>query len=416
MDRMDREIAPSIRQRRLTRNIVVSLVAVAGIAFFLASTLEWLRPSVKRGEIRTARVARGAVDATLQASGTIVPAGEKVISSPVEARVLRIVRRAGDRVRRGDEILTLDTSASKLDVDRIDERLAQKESERTQLRLRLDESSESLRAQIASKKLDVEILRHRAMQTQRMAREGLTAEQDDLAAQASAKKAEIELAQLEAALTRAKRSAEAQLAGAEMAVNILRRERDESRRQLDLAMTRADRDGVVTWVIAEEGATVRRGDVVARVADLSAFRLVGTVSDMHVSRIAAGMPVVVRIDDVDLAGTISAVDPRIENGTARFHVELAERAHPKLRSNVRVDVFVVTGRRTGVLALERGALAGTQREEVFVVRGERAVRTTALFGIAGQESLEVVGGLVEGDEVVISDMNEYREVRELRIK
>src|SRR5205085_11641125 len=102
---MDREITEDVRRRRIVRRVATAAVAVAAIAFSLAATVQWLRPSIKRSAIQTARVERGSVDATLQASGTVVPATEQVVSSPVEARVLRIVRRAGDRVKAGDEVI-----------------------------------------------------------------------------------------------------------------------------------------------------------------------------------------------------------------------------------------------------------------------------------------------------------------------
>jgi len=39
---------------------------------------------------------------------------------------------------------------------------------------------------------------------------------------------------------------------------------------VELATARAPRDGVVTWVASDEGATVHRGDVLARVARMRA--------------------------------------------------------------------------------------------------------------------------------------------------
>ncbi|HWW62199.1 MAG TPA: HlyD family efflux transporter periplasmic adaptor subunit [Thermoanaerobaculia bacterium] len=414
---MDREIAPDVRRKRIARRVAMATIAVAAIVFFVAATLDWLRPSIKRRDIRTARVERGSVDATLQAAGTVVPAFEQVVSSPVEARVLRVERRAGDRVAAGDALLTLDTSASRLDFERLDERLAQKENENAQLRLRLDDTLAGQRAQIEQKKLDAEIFHLRAQQNARLFREGLVSEQENLAAAASAKKSDIELAQLADALVRAQRSAGAQLAAASMDASILRRERDESHRQLDLAMMRAGRAGIVTWTLQEEGATVRRGDVIARIADLSAFRVVATISDIHASRLAAGMPVRVRLDESTLVGgTIASVDPRIENGAARFFVDLETRAHAKLRNNLRVDVFVITGRRDRVLRVARGALGQSAREEVFVVRGNNAVRVPVRFGLAGEEAIEIVDGVHLGDEVVVSDMSDFREVGKVRLK
>src|SRR5688500_11834011 len=137
---MDREIAQEVRTRRLLRRVLTVVVAVAAAAFLLAATVEWLRPSVRRKQIVTARVSRGAVEASLEASGAVVPLVEQVVSSPVEARVLRVERRAGEQVRVGDELLTLDTSASKLEAQRLNDVLSQKESDSAELRLRLDET------------------------------------------------------------------------------------------------------------------------------------------------------------------------------------------------------------------------------------------------------------------------------------
>ena len=39
----------------------------------------------------------------------------------------------------------------------------------------------------------------------------------------------------------------------------LEQERTEAQRQLELATTKSDRNGVLTWVVNEEGATVQKG-------------------------------------------------------------------------------------------------------------------------------------------------------------
>src|SRR5689334_22961956 len=133
---MDREISTAVRTRRSVRRTATAVMIAAAIIFLTVASVSWLKPSVKRRDIQTARVTRGSVEAVLQASGTIVPENEEVISSPIEARVLRIGRRAGDLLRAGDEILTLDTTATRLDLERLRDRVAQKESELAQLRMK----------------------------------------------------------------------------------------------------------------------------------------------------------------------------------------------------------------------------------------------------------------------------------------
>ena len=412
---MDRDITHEARRRNV-RRIATALVAIAAAAFCLAATVEWLRPSLDRRDVVVARVERGAAEATLQASGTVVPLIEQVVSSPVEARVLRVGRRAGAAVRTGDELLTLDTGAARLEMERLGDRVSAEQSENEQLRLRLDENIESLRAQLEQKKLDAEIVHYTATQKEKLRREGLTADADALAAQAVARKTDIELRQLQEALRRAEQSRRAQLSAAQNELVSAMRDREESRRQLDLAMLRADRDGVLTWVVPEVGATVRRGDVVARIADLSAYRVVSSISDVHASRIGAGMRAWVKLDGETLAGTVDSVDPRIESGVMKFSVTLDEPAHARLRNNLRADVLVVTGRRSGTLVVRRGALGRTNANIAFVLRGDTAVRVPVRFGLGGDDTIEVLEGLREGDEVLISDMTDYEDVETIRIK
>lgn len=414
---MDREIGQDIRRRRTAKRTATVVVAVAAAIFLVAATVSWLKPSVARRDIQTAVVTRGAVDAVLQATGTIVPESESVISAPVETRVLRLDRRAGDVLRAGDVILTLDTSATRLDFERLRDRVAQKESELAQLKLKNDDAIALAAAQVEQKKLDVEILRFKADQNKKLNEAGLSSAQENLAAATTLKKAMIELAQLTDAATRGRKNAQAQLAGAELELGTLRNERAQSQRQLELAMTRTDRDGVLTWVVPEAGVMVRRGDVIARVADLSAFHVIATISDAYASSLAPGMPARVRIDDkTTLAGTISSVDPRIENGVVRFYVALDGRGHPKLRNNLRADVFVVTGRKPNVLQVKRGALTEAGNDSLFIVHGDLAVRTPARLGLFGEESVEIISGAHEGDEVVISNMSDYEKVKEVRIR
>jgi HlyD family secretion protein len=414
---MDREIAPEVRARRMVRRVAAVIIAVAAVVFFFAATVSWLRPSAKVHDLRIARVERGDVEATLQASGTVVPRIEQVVSSPLESRVLRIEHRPGDAVHAGDPLVTLDTGAARLDAERLDERVAQKESASAQLRLTLDETIASIEAQIEQKRLDATIVQYTAQQKSRLGEAGLASQQDVLAAEATKKKTEIEIRQLEAALVRARRSRDAQLAGSANDVAIARHERDESRRQLALAMMRADRDGVVTWIVPEVGATLQRGDVLARIADLSSYRVTATISDLHAAKVSAGMRARVSLDDTtSIGGTIDSVDPRIVNGVVTFSVTLDEPAHPRLRNNLRADVYVVTARRTNALRIERGALGQSDVEEVFVVHGGRAARTNVHYGLAGERYLEVRDGVREGDQVVISNMTDYTGVKELRLK
>jgi HlyD family secretion protein len=232
-----------------------------------------------------------------------------------------------------------------------------------------------------------------------------------------AKKAQIQLAQLEESVRSARRSTDAQLQGLELDLRILRKERDEARRQLDLATTRSDRSGVLTWVVPREGATVPRGEVIARISDLDSFRVEAMVSDVHAPKLRPGLPVRVKAGGEDLPGRLSQIYPTIENGAVRLAVDLDDSRNPRLRNNLNVDVLIVTDSRAGALRVPRGPFSQNGADgQVFVVRGDRAVRRDVRFGISGYDHYEVLAGLEAGDEVILSDMSDYTHLEQVNLK
>jgi HlyD family secretion protein len=225
------------------------------------------------------------------------------------------------------------------------------------------------------------------------------------------------LRQLESEREGARKSDAARRSALALDVEVLEADLAQARRRLERASTRAERDGVLTWVVEEAGSTVREGEPLARLADLGSFRVEATVSDVHAARLVSGAAARVGVGQEILEGRVAGIEPAIDQGTARFTVELAQADHPGLRSNLRVDVWVVTDQRAGVLRLRKGPFAqGGAVQHVFVVDGDRAVRTAARIGLAGRDHVEIVSGLEIGDEVIVSDMRErlHLEAIELR--
>jgi HlyD family secretion protein len=305
-------------------------------------------------------------------------------------------------------------------LERLEDQLRKKANEQAQLRISLEKSLTDLRGRIESQKLDVEALQYRAEQNRKLRGDGLVSEQMLKASEVEAKKARIELDQLLAQSENEHRATDAQLAGLELDLATLRRDRDEARRQLELATTRSDRSGVLTWVIPQEGTTVRRGDVIARIADLDSFRVEAKVSDVHSAELRPGEAVRVMVDGQPLRGRLAQVDPTIESGTVKFTVDLDDKRNAKLRNNLSVDVLVVTDSRANALRAPKGPYAqGGASEPVFVVQADhpdRAVKRNVRFGLSGYDCFEVLDGLSEGDEVIVSDMRDYIHLSQVNLK
>jgi HlyD family secretion protein len=414
---MDRPLAPEIPQRQRRRRLALGGTAacVAVVAYLWLPSI--VGPAVSRDRIRTARVERGVVDATIAATGLVVPEIEQVLASPVDARVLRVLERPGAHLTAGQPILELDVSQARLDVDKITQDLAIKANAQAQKRLALDKSLIDLDSRTEIKRLQLASLQSQLARDRQLSSQGLLSVEQLKKSELATSQAEIELKQITAERANAREATHAELEGLDLEIGKLRKEEAEAARQLTLASPRAGRDGVLTWVVTEEGAAVTKGQPLARVADFSSFRVDASISDVYARQLRVGLPAVVIAGEQRFDGTVAEVNPTVTNGVMTVVIALQDRSNPTLRSNLRTDVEIVTARKADATRVRRGPFAtGEGGAEVFVVRGDRAVKVPVTFGLSSQTYFEVTSGLTPGDEVIVSDMRDYLRLREVRLR
>ena len=415
---MDREIDPTFRRRQLVRRTLVAVLTIAGLSAAFVWLPRLLKPTLARAQVRLARVESGPLEATITSSGTVVPEIEQVLSSPVNARVLRILKRPGAVLAKGEPILELDLNESRLAIEKFNQQVELKQNQQAKLKLDLENTLIDQRSRWEIKQLDYKAAKAATVRNRTLKKEGLLSEERLREIELLEEKTQFELKQIEEAQRNAQESTRTQLEGLALEMKTLKREQEEAVRQMELATAKADRAGVLTWVINEEGATVQKGALLARIADLSSFRVEANVSDVHASRLAAGLPVKIKLNEATmLDGEVARINPTVTNGVITLVVNLTDKANAQLRSNLRVDVFIITDHKAKTLRVKKGPFAsGEGLRDVFVVRGDVAVKTPVRFGIVGAEEYEVVQGLFEGDEVIISDMTEYMHVKEVKLK
>jgi HlyD family secretion protein len=414
---MDRELDQGFRRKQYVRRGLFALVAVSLIAAGFVYAPRLLKPSINRARIRTAKVDSGMMEATISASGIVVPEFEQVISSPINARVTRILKRPGDPLKRGEPILELDVSESVLALEKVNQQIALKQNQQAKIKLDLDNTLIDLQSRWEIKNLEYKAAKASAARSRSLSQQGLLSEEKLREAELQEEKTAFELKQIEDSKGNAQKSTRTQIEGLALEMDTLQKERIEARRQLELATTKSDRDGVLTWVVNEEGAILQKGAVLARIADLNSFGVNATMSDIHASKLSQGLPVSIKINDDYLQGEVATIQPTIKDGVITATITLRDKANVLLKSNLRVDVLIITDRKDKVLRLKKGpAINGEGQREVFVIRGDTAVKTPVKVGIASFDAFEIIDGLIEGDEVIISDMSDYLHMKEAKLK
>jgi HlyD family secretion protein len=415
--RMDREIDQGFRRKQFAKRGLFSLVVVSLIAAGFIYAPRLIKPSINRSRIRTAKVDSGIMEATISASGIVVPEFEQVISSPINARVTKILKRPGDQLKRGEPILELDVSESVLAVEKVNQQIALKQNQQAKIKLDLDNTLIDLQSRWEIKNLEYKSAKASAARSRTLSQQGLLSEEKLREAELQEEKNAFELKQIENSKRNAQQSTKTQIEGLALEMDTLQKEKIEAQRQLELATTKSDRDGVLTWVVTEEGATLQKGAVLARIADLNSFRVDATVSDIHAGKLSPGLPVSIKINDDYLQGTVATIQPTIKDGIMTATITLQDKASALLKSNLRVDVLIITDRKDKVLRLKKGpAINGEGLRDVFVIRGDTAVKTSVKIGISSFDLYEVLEGLIEGDEVIISDMTDYLHMKEAKLK
>lgn len=414
---MDRPIEASElsrRRRRRITQIAVTILVIAGAWWGLGA---WLRPTVERRALRIARVERGPIDQTVEAAGTVEPGSEQVITSPIEARVLKVLRHAGDTVLAGQPILQLDTAVVALERERVLQQLALKRNRQRQLQLETAQKLTDLRAETKSQQLQLEYLQTKQRQNEALFQQGLASQDAVGATQLQLDQARATLEKLQTSASNAEASFQAQLEGVGLEVEILVKEQAALEAKLAHAGTSGETAGVLTSLSVDSGASLRAGDEIARVADLHTFRVRATVSDLHAASLSAGLPALVRLDDEALKGTVTSVLPAVLNGAVTMLIELEQASHPALRVGRRVEVEVITAHRNSSLIARRGpGLAGTGRSMAFVIDGDKAWRKPIVIGLTNLDWCEVTEGVNEGDELIVSDIRAWEHVDSLVLR
>lgn len=414
---MDRKISKEVQRKEQRKQFIRIGTAVGGFIVLIVVVISMLQTSLKRKDLNISTVDKGVIEVSVSASGKVIPAFEEIINSPINSRIVEVYKRGGDSVDVGTPILKLDLQSAETEYNKqLDEeqmKSLQLEQQRVTNHNKLSEMEMNLK--VSRMELDrkaVELRNERYL--------------DSLGAGTTDKVRQVEL-DYNVSILKLKENeqkykneqalAEADLKVKELELNIFRKSLAETRRTLEDAQIRSPRKAILTYVNNEIGSQIGQGAKVAIVSDLSHFKIEGEIADTYGDRIAAGSKAVIKIGSEKLDGTVSDVTPLSKNGVISFTVQLEEDNHKRLRSGLKTDVYVMNAVKDDVLRIANSSYyVGKGEYELFVVNGNQLLKRKVQLGDSNFEYVEVVSGLQEGDQVIVSDMNAYKDKNKLKIE
>jgi len=414
---MDRELSQATKKQRKKRRILIIVsILLTGVASLFAFNYLISFP-LDRGELLIGIATRGTIRATLNASGTIQPEFEEMITSPVSTRILRVLAPTGTAVDSGTSILELDLTSISNQLNQSVDQLNLYKAQFEKSRLALEKTISDLENQRDIRKLKNQWYKMEKENAEKLFSIGGVMEEEVKKASLDYQIAVLELSQLEQQIANQQASKEAQLREMELNIRIQDRLVGELSGKLAQAKIISGRKGVVTWVKEQIGSHVEPGEMLVKIADLTSYKTEAAISDIYGDRIYQGQEVLIRVNDTELTGFITTIEPSVKNGFISFSVGLTDKSNPILRPHQQVDVFPVTTSKQDVILLPReAAFSGAREQWLFVIRNGKAYRTRVVTGLTNYDDIEIETGIEAGDEVILSDMKKYERRSDIRIK
>jgi HlyD family secretion protein len=307
-------------------------------ALLLAAAAIWgLVTAFERPSVSVVPVARGPAVEAVYATGVVEPVNWAKVAPTIVGRIAELDKRDGAKVKKGDVLMRLDDREAKANL--------------AQLEARLKFTREELE-------------RYQALVKNR------------IASQQAYERARSDHIQALAAVAAARQ------------------------RLSDYTLT-APLDGIVLRQDGEVGETVAAGQVVYWVGREFPLWVIADVDEEDIPLVRLGQKTLLTADAFGkrvFTGTVAEITPKGDPVNKNYRVRIAVPDTTPLRIGMTTEVNIVVEERQRALLVPFSAL---RKGAVFVVADGRARRKTVNTGIVGDKRVEIRGGLMEGELVIV---------------
>jgi HlyD family secretion protein len=398
------------RNKKIKRTVVgvLVLIAAAGVTLGL-SRMKPAAPSVDRATVWIDTVKRGELLMQRRGIGTLVPEEVRWIPATSDGIIEDRRVRAGDTVQPNTVILIMSNPDVRQRATDAELQLRGAEADLENLRANIQNELLNEQGMLSNIEADYNKAQLDYEANEELAKDGLIADlilrKSKVTVQELTSKIQTEKKKIEGL----SKSSEARLGAQQARVSQMRVVFELRQKQLDELSVRAGVAGVVQQVPVEAGQRVMPGTILAKVAEPGRLKAELQIAETQVKDVVAGQVASIDTRSGIIPGRVIRIDPAAVNGTVKVEVQL-EGEYPKgTRPDLSVDGTIDIERLSNVLYVGRPAY-GQPESTVGIFKlmpnGE-ANRVQVKLGRSSVNQIEIVDGLSQGDQVVLSDMSAW---------
>jgi HlyD family secretion protein len=418
-------IRPDIKKKKLRRNIIWGAVAVIvlGAAAVGVYRLKPAIPTVDASTVWPETVQRGNFTRQVRGLGTLVPREDSIelIPAQTDATVVRIRVLPGTMVTPDTILMDLDDPQLAQELLNAQLQLKQAQADYKSLQATLQSTlmdKKTAAAQVSADYAQDELQAQTDKQLYQLGViSGLAYSKskgtaDQLTTQHQLSEEQIEVNQKAIAV---------QLASAETKVDQAKALLDLYQKQSDELHVRAGISGALAPLATpvQVGQHVTAGTSVAEVIQMDKLKAALQIAETQAHDITLGQPAEIDTHNGIVAGHVIRIDPAVVNGTRTVDVSLDGPLPPGAVPQLSVDGTIDLERLQNVLYVGRPAF-GNENSTISLFRidpdGKTATRVQVQVGRASVTQIQILGGLKEGDRVILSDMSRYDNTDKVRLE
>jgi HlyD family secretion protein len=411
---------PENKRRKQIRRIAIGsgIVLVVAVAAVALGRLEPAAPAVARASVWVDTVREGEMLRQVRGPGVLVPRQIRWIAAQTDGRVDRIVVRPGAVVEPDTVLIELSNPDLVQQTEEARYALEAAEAEFTEAGLRLRSQQLDQRAALAVAQAEYESVRLQAEAEKGLVAEGIVSviqyRRSVLLAEQHKVRVDIE----EERLNQFSASMAAQIASQRARLEQVRNAYQRRLDQVDSLMVRAGIAGVLQQVPVEEGQRVMLGTNLARVARPDDLQAELRIAETQARDLQIGQHVSVDCRSGMVDGRVVRIDPAVQAGTVQVDVELLGELPRGARPDLSVDGTIEIERLVHVVYTGRPAY-GQPNSTVSLFKliddGRAAIRVPVQLGRSSVNAIEIIQGLVPGEQIILSDTSAWDSHDRLRI-
>jgi HlyD family secretion protein len=411
--RPERKRQKRIRQAAIGGGVLL-LVALLTVGL---ARLEPAAPSVPRASVHIDTVKEGELLRQVRGPGTLVPRNIRWIAARTDGRVEAVVVRPGAAVEADTVIIEMSNPELMEKTSEARYTLEAAEAELAEMELDLAGELLDQKAALAVAGAEYESAKLKADAETDLTDEGIIPAIQSRQSQLLAEQLRIRVDIERERLNQFSESMRAQVSAREARVASVRNAYERRLEDVESLRVRAGFSGVLQEMLVEEGQRVALGANIARVARPDDLQAELRVPETQARDVQIGQVVSVDTRNGLVEGKVVRIDPAVQAGTVLVDVELVGKLPRGARPDLSVDGTIEIERLPQVVYTGRPAYGqpNTTIGLYKLVEDGYAVRVPVEIGRTSVSAVEIVQGLTPGDQVILSDTSAWDDHDRIRI-